>query len=81
MPNCSDNEPMPAYSDGCQESFEERFRRCERRARASFLRWEWPDELPRDLHQELFLKPHRFWDADDLEQPVARWLFWTARTR
>lgn len=75
----SDAELMDRYARGDLEAFEVLFRRYDRRAFAFLLRRTRCAERAADLHQELFLRIHRFRLHFDSEQRFAPWFFSVAR--
>jgi RNA polymerase sigma-70 factor (ECF subfamily) len=74
-----DAELMERYARGDLEAFEDLFRRYDRRAFGFLLRRTRCPERTADLHQELFLRIHRFRDRFDPKQPFAPWFFEVAR--
>lgn len=74
-----DGERMERYARGDLDAFDELFRRYDRRAFAFLLRRTRCPDRAADLHQELFLRVHRFRDCFDGTQPFAPWFFEIAR--
>jgi RNA polymerase sigma-70 factor (ECF subfamily) len=75
----SDAELMDRYARGDLEAFDVLFGRYDRRAFAFLLRRTRCAERAADLHQELFLRIHRFRHHFDPEQRFAPWFFSVAR--
>jgi RNA polymerase sigma-70 factor (ECF subfamily) len=70
-----DAELMAGYARGDLEAFDALFRRYDRRAFGFLLRRTRCPDRAADLHQELFLRIHRFRDRYDPTQPFAPWFF------
>lgn len=74
-----DAELMERYARGDGEAFDALFRRYDRRAFGFLLRRTRCPERAADLHQELFLRIHRFRDRFDPTQSFSPWFFEVAR--
>lgn len=79
MSTFSDAELMDRYVRGDASAFDALFGRYDRRIFGFFLRRTRCPERAADLHQELFLKLHRFRDRFDATRDFAPWLFALAR--
>lgn len=75
----SDAELMDRYARGDLEAFDVLFGRYDRRAFAFLLRRTRCAERAADLHQELFLRIHRFRHHFDPAQQFAPWFFSVTR--
>jgi len=79
MTETSDSELMGRYARGDADAFDQLFGRYDRPIFAFFLgRARCPDRAA-DLHQELFLRLHRFRDHFDSARPFTPWVFALAR--
>lgn len=79
MDEITDSELMGRYARGNADAFDQLFGRYDRRVFAFFLaRARCPDRAA-DLHQELFLRLHRFRDHFDPARPFNPWIFALAR--
>lgn len=74
-----DAELMDRYASGDLDAFDALFRRYDRRAFGFLLRRTRCPDRAADLHQELFLRIHRFRDRFDASQRFAPWFFEVAR--
>jgi RNA polymerase sigma-70 factor (ECF subfamily) len=74
-----DAELMDRYARGDLDAFDALFRRYDRRAFGFLLRRTRCPDRAADLHQELFLRVHRFRIRFDPTQPFAPWFFEVAR--
>lgn len=70
---------MERYARGDLDAFDALFRRYDRRAFGFLLRRTRCPDRAADLHQELFLRVHRFRDRFDGTQRFAPWFFEVAR--
>jgi RNA polymerase sigma-70 factor (ECF subfamily) len=75
----SDAELMERYARGDASAFDALFDRYDRRIFAFFVGRTRCVERAADLHQELFLRLHRFRDRFDPARPFAPWVFALAR--
>lgn len=74
-----DAELMERYARGDPDAFDALFRRYDRRAFGFLLRRTRCPDRAADLHQELFLRIHRFREQFDPAQRFAPWFFEAAR--
>jgi len=74
-----DADLMDRYARGDLDAFDALFRRYDRRAFGFLLRRTRCPDRAADLHQELFLRVHRFRDRFDPTQRFAPWFFEVAR--
>jgi len=75
----SDAALMDRYARGDLDAFDALFRRYDRRAFGFLLRRTRCPDRAADLHQELFLRIHRFRERFDPHQRFAPWFFEVAR--
>jgi RNA polymerase sigma factor (sigma-70 family) len=79
MDEISDSELMDRYGRGDAGAFDQLFERYDHRIFAFFMgRARCPDRAA-DLHQEVFLRLHRFRDRFDPARPFGPWIFALAR--
>lgn len=79
MTNASDAQLMDRYARGDARAFDELFDRWDRRMFGFFMRRARCPERSADLHQELFLRLHRFRDYFDPSKAFQPWVFSLAR--
>ncbi len=79
MDPISDSALMDRYVRGNAQAFDELFARYDQRIFAFFLARTRCPERAADLHQELFLRLHRFREHFDAARPLGPWLFALAR--
>lgn len=79
MDEISDSELMERYGRGDARAFDELFARYDGRMFGFFLQRARCRDRAADLHQELFLRLHRFRDRFDPTRPFTPWLFAMAR--
>jgi RNA polymerase sigma-70 factor (ECF subfamily) len=79
MSETSDSALMDRYAQGNADAFDQLFARYDRRVFAFFLGRAQCADRAADLHQELFLRLHRFRDRFDSARPFAPWIFALAR--
>lgn len=70
---------MARYAHGDRDSFDELYRRYERRVFGFFLQRTRSQDRAAELFQEAFLRLHRFRDTYDPDRPFSSWLFQIAR--